>query len=53
MTGDYKFFQEVTKNVDNDATKVTVATSLLVSYVQGTSRIFQVWSLSLSPSLSL
>ena len=41
MTGDFRFFEAVTDNVD-DSAKERVATSLLVSYVQGASRIFQV-----------
>ena len=42
ITGDFRFYQEVTRNVDGTATKDSVATSLLVSYVQGASKIFQV-----------
>lgn len=43
ITGDYKFFKEVTKNVaGSKEVQERVATSLLVSYVQGASRIFQV-----------
>ena len=43
ITGDYKFFMEVTRNVQGSlATKENVATSLLVNYVQGASEIFQV-----------
>ena len=42
ITGDYRFFQEVTRNVDDDSAKRVVATSLLMNYVQGASRIFQV-----------
>lgn len=42
VTGDYKFFEEVSQNVDSVEEKISVAASLLVSYVQGASRIFQV-----------
>ena len=42
VTGDYKFFKEVTKMVNaNDNAKMSVAASLLVGIIQGASTIFQ------------
>ena len=52
ITGDYRFFDAVTENVQGDVNvKMTVAASLLVSYVQGASRIFQVRCTPLSCDL--
>ena len=44
MTGDFRFFEAVTEGIVGGTpdSKERVATSLLVSYVQGASRIFQV-----------
>ena len=42
ITGDFRFFQEVTNMNMPESARVSMATSLLVSYVQGASRIFQV-----------
>ena len=43
VTGDYLFFQEVTRTVDGTVeTKENVARSLLVSYIQGASEIYKV-----------
>jgi disintegrin and metalloproteinase domain-containing protein 10 len=41
ITGDFRFFQEVTNMNMPESARVSMATSLLVSYVQGASRIFQ------------
>lgn len=44
ITGDFRFFEAVTEGIVGGTpdSKERVATSLLVSYVQGASRIFQV-----------
>ena len=43
MTGDFRFFDAMTDSVNGSTeAKERVAASLLVSYVQGASRIFQV-----------
>ena len=42
VTGDYKFFFEVTRNVDGVAAQRMVAASLLTGYIQLASDIFKV-----------